>query len=487
MPANEFEKQVQQKLEELQIRPTASVWSEVESQLRREKKRRRIVLFWWLLPVLLATGGGAYYFINQNQNNPVISNTNEIQKDPVTTTTPTNELVIDKGQPVEQTSTTGEIQQPGPSIINIPSANIPSAGNSKIIGNVVQRKTLKQKVPQLNRDIELEDQLAIIGSIPESKKQEKVTPIINEADPGKEAIAFNEQPASPVQNDLNKTEESVKPDTLTAVIPDPAINEAKKQLDIPKQKSKWRFGIELKPGLSNTHEGSLFAAKDREQLYATPNTGGGTIGTGVSFGPLAPPVLVTSPSPAVSAGLDFIATREVSKKLSVTFGIGYQYIASSIKVGQKVNGSRQVTNDFSSGVVVNSYYTAAYTGNGDQSYTNQFHFATAKAGLSWQLVNSKKFSLSWDNSISFNHLFHTTALLFDPTYRSYYRDPEVFKKSQLFFTTGLSIPVMKHKKFSLSLNPFASYGLTPVYKSASGTNAHYFNGGLGLKFLFPRK
>ncbi len=479
MPANEFEKQVQQKLDELQIRPTASVWSEVESQLRKEKKRRRIVLFWWLLPVLLATGGGAYYFINQNQSNAVISNTNEIQKDPVTTTT--KELTSEKVQPVEQTQTTGEIQQPAPSTINTP-----SAGNNTIVP-ANQRKTLKQKVPLLNQDIEKEDQLAIIGSIPGSKKQEMVTPIVNEADPGKEAMTVNEHPAPPVQNDLNNTEESIKPDSLTAVTPDPPINEAEKQPDIPKQKSKWRFGIELKPGLSNTHEGSLFAAKDREQLYATPNTGGGTIGTGVSFGPLAPPVLVTSPSPAVSGGLDFIATREVSKKLSLTFGIGYQYIASSIKVGQKVNASRQVTNDLSTGVLVNSYYTAAYTGNGDQSYTNQFHFATAKAGLSWQLVNSKKFSLSWDNSISFNHLFHTTALLFDPTYRSYYRDPGVFKKSQLFFTTGFSIPVMKHQKFSLSLSPFASYGLTPVYNSASGTNAHYFNGGLGLKFLFPRK
>jgi hypothetical protein len=482
MPANEFEKQVQQKLEELQIRPTTSVWSEVESQLRKEKKRRRIVLFWWLLPVLLATSGGAYYFINQNQNNPVISNTNDFQKDPVTTTTPTQELAGEKVQPVQQTPTTGEIQQTAPSTINKS-----SAGNSPIIVNAVPGKTHKQKGPLLKRDIEIEDQLAIISTIPESKKQEKVTPIVNEADTAKETIVLNELPASPVQNDLNKTEENIKPDTVIAIIPDPIINEAEKQQDIPKQKSRWRFGIELKPGLSNTHEGSLFAAKDREQLYATPNTGGGTIGSGISFGPLAPPVLVTSPSPAISAGLDFLATREVSKKLSMTFGIGYQYIASSIKVGQKVNGSRQVTNDFSSGVVVNSYYTAAYTGNGDQSYTNQFHFATAKAGLSWQLVNSKKFSLSWDNSISFNHLFHTTALLFDPTYRSYYRDPEVFKKSQLFFTTGFSIPVMKHKKFSLSLNPFASYGLTPVYNSASGSNAHYFNGGLGLKFLFPWK
>lgn len=483
MPANEFEKQVQQKLEELQIRPTATVWSEVESQLRKEKKRRRIILFWWLLPVLLATGGGAYYFINQQQNNPVISIANETKKDPTTSTSSSIELEKENAKPVDQITTTAETQKAHPSSIEIP-----SAGNTTISRPVTQLKSSRQKRPGLNPEAESEDRLAIINSLPDSKKQDRVKPVINEADQVKGEVSdVNEQSVSIVQNDLKKTVENVKPDTLTVVIPDPTVNEAEKLPKVPKQKSKWRFGIELKPGLSNTYEGNLFAAKDREQLYATPNTGVGTIGSGGSFGPLAPPVLVTSPSPAVSAGIDVIATREVSKKLSMTFGMGYQYIASSIKVGQKINGSRQVTNDMSSGVLVNSYYTAAYTGNGDQSYINQFHFATAKAGLSWQVVNSKKFSLSWDNSVSFNYLFHTTALLFDPNYRSYYRDPEVFRKSQLFFTTGFSIPLISHRKYSLSLSPFASYGLTPVYNTTSGTNAHYFNGGLGLKFLFPGK
>ena len=54
MPVNEFEKKVQQKMDELQLRPSPGVWTEVEKQIRQDKRRRRVIIYWWLLPILLA-------------------------------------------------------------------------------------------------------------------------------------------------------------------------------------------------------------------------------------------------------------------------------------------------------------------------------------------------------------------------------------------------------------------------------------------------
>ena len=75
MPVNEFEKQVQQKMEELQLKPSAEVWAEVEKRIRKEKKRRRVI-FWWLFPLVLA-GGLAIYYFNQpkGQSGNTLSNT----------------------------------------------------------------------------------------------------------------------------------------------------------------------------------------------------------------------------------------------------------------------------------------------------------------------------------------------------------------------------------------------------------------------------
>jgi len=57
-----FEKEVQQKLEELSFSPSDAVWTRVE-QAVNGKKRRRVPVFWlFLLPALLMTGAGVIYF-----------------------------------------------------------------------------------------------------------------------------------------------------------------------------------------------------------------------------------------------------------------------------------------------------------------------------------------------------------------------------------------------------------------------------------------
>ncbi|HKB44053.1 MAG TPA: hypothetical protein VKC90_06680, partial [Chitinophagaceae bacterium] len=69
MPENEFEKKVQQRMEELEFTPSGEVWKEVEYRIRKEKKKRRF--FFWLPLLSLALGGGitaAIWLTNNNEN-----------------------------------------------------------------------------------------------------------------------------------------------------------------------------------------------------------------------------------------------------------------------------------------------------------------------------------------------------------------------------------------------------------------------------------
>src|SRR5215216_5514846 len=50
---NEFEKQVQEKMEELHLVPSPPVWQKIEEQIRPKKDRRKIILWVFLLGVLL--------------------------------------------------------------------------------------------------------------------------------------------------------------------------------------------------------------------------------------------------------------------------------------------------------------------------------------------------------------------------------------------------------------------------------------------------
>ncbi|MBK5272179.1 MAG: hypothetical protein JJE22_14310, partial [Bacteroidia bacterium] len=52
MPANEFEKKVQQRMEQLNLAPSDEVWLEVERRIRKEKKRRRFIIWFFLFGAL---------------------------------------------------------------------------------------------------------------------------------------------------------------------------------------------------------------------------------------------------------------------------------------------------------------------------------------------------------------------------------------------------------------------------------------------------
>lgn len=70
---NDFEKQVQQKMEELDLIPSAPVWEKIELQIRDKKDRRRYVLWFFLLCLLL--GGGVAWLSMQSDDLKSLSKT----------------------------------------------------------------------------------------------------------------------------------------------------------------------------------------------------------------------------------------------------------------------------------------------------------------------------------------------------------------------------------------------------------------------------
>ncbi|HSC36389.1 MAG TPA: hypothetical protein VLD19_00910, partial [Chitinophagaceae bacterium] len=69
MSTHDFEKQVQQKMDELRFDPSEAVWAEVEKQIR-ERKRRRLLVWWWTLPFLVAGSIGVYSIFPKKHEKP---------------------------------------------------------------------------------------------------------------------------------------------------------------------------------------------------------------------------------------------------------------------------------------------------------------------------------------------------------------------------------------------------------------------------------
>ena len=62
-----FEKEVQHKMEELKLTPSAPVWEKIELEIRPEKKRRRAIL--WFLLAGLFLSGSAWWLYQSFGNN----------------------------------------------------------------------------------------------------------------------------------------------------------------------------------------------------------------------------------------------------------------------------------------------------------------------------------------------------------------------------------------------------------------------------------
>ena len=68
MEQNNFEKNVRQKLEELKIPPSDSVWANVEKRLGKKEKDKKFILLFLLSIILLLSA--SYWLWNSSKNNP---------------------------------------------------------------------------------------------------------------------------------------------------------------------------------------------------------------------------------------------------------------------------------------------------------------------------------------------------------------------------------------------------------------------------------
>lgn len=537
MPVNDFEKKVQQKMDELQLRPSADVWTEVEKRIRKDKKRR--VLFFWLPLAALFLGGVATVWIitsgslhndsdktnsianqqtipvtnkntestnntdnnndnNSNQQRPATGNQQPVtstatgNEAPVATTHPnTNVSPTDNQTTARQLPVTAStqgadnrqvrnkqrVQQDADAIITIEQANTKQQKRkTQTEPPVVKQEATNLSptvtiVPDVKQEITSTVETSKPGVTADVKKQETTT-----------SIAATQQQKTDSANTVvvnDKTDK--KEETLTTTMETTA-----KPKTIKLSRKKWQFSLEIQAGGSDTEEGGVFSEK-KSLVYANPFQNGVGSSPVASAGPFAPPILVSSPDAGFSAGIKLEAERQLSRRLSVQGGIGYTYLSTTIEVGNRINLPYQVTNDVTRGLVVESFYGSSPAYGSASEYVNRFHLLGISAGLSWKFIDKKKLTVSWDNNISANRLLSTNALLFDRTLRGYYKDFNAYRKTQIMFTTGLTVPVLRHNRLSAALHPFAAYGITPVLKTNSGSSSHFLQYGLGLKFSWLQK
>lgn len=495
---NEFEKLVQQKMDELKLVPSEPVWQKVEMQIRKKKDRRRLI-FW--IPFLgLMLGGGLWIGMNQyskqvsyNENkNPVnkIDHKNSDHNSLTTPTTTTNSVTnknVDEKNPKSinpnskskplPTENTKKITQPKNTGIDF--------SNNPGVQKTVSKKTEKAKAELINNKKASTSKLkewelnktpsndVVNSQAPIEKKPKEAVPNLDVVRTDTiSSVAFEGKKNDPIISVVD----SVKSDSLSVK------DSTQKQDTVAIKKantkkyasSKWKLNLVAAAGSSTSSDFDLFSSVfgSGEKSLSAPsynNSSPGSVTSGsFNYGP-------SSVKEGFSFAVGAVAKKQIGNRVFFSTGLRYNYYSNTIQVGNKINQNR-VLMDFA----VSQYYTNA--GTSLQPYKNRYHFISLPATMEFQLL--KKRPLNFDAGLSLQYLFKTNGLVFDYSTQSYFSNKNAFNRLQLFFEPALTYSVSL-KQSELSFGPLLQYGFSRLEKNSS--NYRITSYGLKAQLQFGKK
>lgn len=525
MRENEFEHRVQEKMDHFHLRPSGTVWAEVERRIRKEK-RRRFIFWWFLLPVVLAGGIGitlwwmnskadrsiAHTSISSEKKNNIsirsAENKDSIKNSKIPTNHTTDTAISTGITTAEPATVSPQPNDQEPDIksphvqngIKDPGAGISRATTDKIsatqqavkISSTRQSKKKKENQPRDQGAPITDMQSALASGGGNSSKKDKQIPQTAALPPAElpataptlpsivpVSVTGTEPPAATNQTSSSTTinipvapiaalpDDTVQRSVVHTILPGTdTANRTMAKLKLPPLNKKyWVLGVHI--GRSSLLDG---LGSRKENLFANafqPVTGGSQL--------YRPSVV----NPGISAGISFYKMHTVSKRIQLAFGFGYDYRSTRMKLGQRIDSIRNVTNSLSNNAFVSNYYRPS-TQSVSSDYTNQYHFLYVSGLLDWTIIQGRKVKIGWRNEWQLRILAASTMLHYDYSLPGYYKDNTILRKANIFLQSGLTISAGKR----LLINPFVEYSPATILKNGN-SSSHY--GGMGLRILFSLK
>jgi hypothetical protein len=482
MRENEFEQKVQEQLDELHLRPSASVWYQVERELRRKKKRR--VAFYF--SILAGLGLLGYLSVSLLSNQPSSSSTTAVpsgqaQKNSISVPAENKNNTAaaitdnsDKSQQKENTTTTSTTQTDNKTLYTYK----PDQTATK--GQFVMTQTAPsiQKAPgqQVNPQLPVTSDAAINKPIAKTEEEKKETDVTdNSVDVKKDSA-------------VAKTDPDNHPEAESQ---EPVIANTKKPKD---RKIKWGFDVSAGVNFSRDKALSLpqsnLAFADFNQNLGNYYSNGPVTNVAGPYAnlPVRPPSPVKA-GRAFKAGVN--AEIKLSERSSILTALRYAYLSETIKVGS-----------FAADTVIASSYAGlssndqdksrkvrAYYGPNVNAYRNTYHFIELPLSYQLQLNKSKKMQVLWNGGVLVSYMFATNALVYDTAARGiYYKSKEAFNKLHFGFLSGLSLRFGDRNKLQWSIGPEFSMDMTGLLKQDVILEKRYLlYGGVTARMFLPGK
>ena len=480
MQENEFEKQVQQSMEGLQLKPSDDVWRNVASAINLKKRHKSFFwIFGSLIFLLFAGILGWNYFMNGQVKNTAavkhIDTSNHSKIDAaimqpakliiagVTDSVFENSPVVDNNKSGSSNGLQSTTHSKSLLLVNSKSVQ-KSQGYSTVVNRNIEEQPnyRSRKVAGRNKG----KKYIQISDVGVDFFEDEVNPMDLPAIPLFEpTVNFYQKLPFPQAN--ISTEVFLNIPRINAQLGNISIAEKGKQKPVVDKNKKIIWGISFALGRGATGENYLGKVANRSYYDYAPSQNNST-GSGSAYSNFKPSLV----QPGLSFQMGVNASKKVSSRSSI--GIGLQYLQISTRIKTLLP-------------ILNQQGVRIQGNNGSNNYTNRNHFLQMGVDFSTRLTNLKKHNLFFNTGLSVSQLIQTNSPQFDNATGQYYVDNTFFNKAVSGFSAGIDINISKNNTAPLLLGPSFYYSLTPMASKGLYINSRYSFLGIRLLKKFGRK
>jgi len=477
MQENNFEKQVKQLMDDLRVNPSEPVWEYIEKRIPKSNRRRRFIAF-FLLFIGLATC--AYFFYNKDSlaGNLIANNNNNEALKPNNNTL--HEQTVDAAKTEQPVSTDTVSRKPDAEKNTIAIASEKALKKTTSITNEhkIKNNTTEFTSTTTNETINSKENNKE-ESIANNEKQQSIK---NETSKN-EVIVNDEIKRSTATNEgINNVDSTVAStktnlDTATSLKQNDAIS-AKKELKKPNNNyKKLQWGVSGFYGRSDIIEGIGIFSSDKSLA------GGLSASPGANWDSVASLNYSKAIKAKSSFSLGIAVKKQVSKRSSISAGIQYTHISTQIKTGEIKDSSASFNyNNSNITTRLENFYRPGLS----VSRINKYNLIQIPLLYSYQFATSKKLPLFINAGFSLTRIISSDALVYDSYNQAYYKNTNVFNKTQVTLTGGLHTNLSFIKHGTLEIGPQLQYGLTNIVKN-NDAKQHLFFWGLNARYFIRNK
>jgi hypothetical protein len=520
-----FEKEVQQKMEELVFSPSEAVWMNVERAVNGEK-RRRTPVFWFYLSGMVAAAGLVYFLVGRHapvslpHHNGVAGTATAGAPQSSATAPVVSQKDINGSDKPSADNNSG----------NVAAASSGNAGNPANAGSTANASGNEGKGSGTENTGRKQVQIAGVndksqgsggsdwykpGTKTKKRGTGKNTDIgitaenntsADNADAGGQDIAgYNGTTNRTAGNSQRSGGDNrrMSPGFVALVpmgdrkeigaafpsIPKKTIKAqtaAKDNALTPKPvqsspKRNWEAGFAGGVGISSVNQ-TLFHHTTVNAPMALANSGTSVIGAAAPQKQSASKI-----KPDLSFWAGILVQRAITDRLTITAGLNLHYYSTKIETGD------QVTQDSLANAASQSYFYASaplaaqpaapyYPVGNTKEYVNRYYFLELPVSIQWQLNHSRIMPLFWEGGAAISYLMSANSLYYDTHSGVYYKNGGGNNRVQVNVSTALlvGLPVLGSR---LQVGPQIQYGLSPLLNDNTVGDGHLFYGGIKLVVL----